>query len=421
MAAIVDIIGREILDSRGNPTVEVDVALEDGSTGRASVPAGASTGAHEAKELRDGGKRYGGKGVRRAVDHVNGEIFDAIGGLPAEDQRRLDSMLIQLDGTPDKSRLGANAILGVSLAVAKAAAASAKTSLYRYVGGPSAHVLPVPLVNILNGGRHATNDLDIQEVMVMPVGAASFSEALRMGSEIFHALKEVTGESNVGDEGGIAPRNVGTTREALDYVMRAIDDAGYQARQDVWLALDAASTEFYSDGEYRLENKRLTSQEMVCYYEELCNDFPIVSVEDGMAEDDWDGWHLLTERLGSKIQLVGDDLFVTNTSRLRLGIERHVANAVLIKLNQIGTLTETLDAIDAAQTAGYRAVVSHRSGETDDDTIADLAVAKNCGQIKAGCASRSERLAKYNRLLRIEEDLDDQAKYANHRVLRSAW
>ena len=426
MTEIVDITAREILDSRGNPTIEVDVALEDGAFGRAAVPSGASTGAHEAVEKRDGDKsRYGGKGVREAVDAVNGEIFDALGGFEAEDQRRLDHALIELDGTPNKSRLGANAILGVSLATAKAAAQSAGLPLYKYVGGVNARILPVPLMNIINGGAHADNPIDIQEFMLVPAGAPTFSEALRMGAEIFHslksALKAAGHNTNVGDEGGFAP-NIGSAHLALEFVMKAADSAGYKAGEDFWLALDAASTEFFKGGKYVLdgEGKSFDAEGMVAYYEGLVNDFPILSIEDGMAEDDFDGWKLLTDRLGGKIQLVGDDLFVTNPERLSDGIKRGLANSILVKVNQIGTLSETLDAVDMAQRARYTAVMSHRSGETEDATIADLAVATNCGQIKTGSLARSDRLAKYNQLLRIEEALDDQAVYAGRAAIRAA-
>ena len=424
MTAIVDIVAREILDSRGNPTVEVDVRLEDGSLGRAAVPSGASTGAHEAVELRDGGARYGGKGVTKAVDAANHEIFDALCGMDAEDQLRLDKLMCALDGTPNKSRLGANAILGVSLAIAKAAAAAANVPLYRYVGGPAARVLPVPLMNIVNGGVHADNPIDFQEFMIVPAGAPHFAEALRMGAEVFHALKKALKDAghntNVGDEGGFAP-NLKSADEALSFVMRAIEKAGYKPGQDVWLALDPASTEFFKDGRYVLkgEGKTLDPAGMVKVYAELCARYPIVSIEDGMAEDDWDGWKAITDALGAKVQLVGDDIFVTNVARLKQGIAKGVANAILIKVNQIGTLTETLDAVDTAHRAAYRAVMSHRSGETEDTTIADLAVATNCGQIKTGSLARSDRLAKYNQLLRIEEELGDQAVYAGRSVLRA--
>ena len=424
MTAIVDITAREILDSRGNPTVEVDVRLEDGSFGRAAIPSGASTGAHEAAELRDGGTRYGGKGVERAVNAVNTEIFDAIGGMDAEEQRRLDRVMCELDGTANKSRLGANAVLGVSLALAKAAAQASGLPLYRYVGGISAHVLPVPLMNIINGGVHADNPIDFQEFMIMPIGAPSFREALRMGAEIFHTLKKALYDAghntNVGDEGGFAP-NLKSADEALSFIMRATEKAGYRPGEDVTLALDPASTEFFKNGRYVLEGegKTLDSPAMVKVYEDLCGRYPIVSIEDGMAEDDWEGWAEITRVLGNKVQLVGDDIFVTNVARLKQGIERHIANAILVKVNQIGTLTETFDAIDLAQRAAYRVVMSHRSGETEDSTIADLAVASNCGQIKTGSSARSDRLAKYNQLLRIEEQLDDQSIYAGRSILRS--
>jgi enolase len=424
MTAIVDILAREILDSRGKPTVEVDVTLEEGSFGRAAVPSGASTGAHEAHELRDGDARYGGKGVRQAVAAVNGEIFDALSGMDAEDQLRLDSLMGSLDGTPNKARLGANAILCVSMAVAKAAAEAAGAPLYRYLGGPTARTLPVPMMNIVNGGAHADNPIDFQEFMIMPVGAADFSEALRTGAEIFHALKKALSEAghntNVGDEGGFAP-NLASADEALGFIMRAIESAGCKPGDDVLLALDTASTEFYRDGKYVLEGegKTLDSAAMVELYADLCVRFPIASIEDGMAEDDWDGWAELTKAIGNKVQLVGDDLFVTNTKRLTQGIENGIANAILVKVNQIGSLSETLDAVDTAQRASYRAVMSHRSGETEDTTIADLAVATNCGQIKTGSLSRSDRLAKYNQLLRIEEELGNQAIYAGRGALRS--
>ena len=425
MTAIVDIIGREILDSRGNPTVEVDVVLEDGVMGRAAVPSGASTGAHEAVELRDGdAQRYFGKGVLKAVDAVNHEIFDALSGQDAEDQRGIDAALIALDGTKNKSRLGANAILGVSLAVAKAAADSSGLPFYRYVGGAQAHVLPVPMMNIINGGAHADNPIDIQEFMIMPVGAASLAEALRIGAEVFHTLKknlkDAGHNTNVGDEGGFAP-NLKSADEALGFITASIEKAGYKPGQDVMLALDCAATEFYKDGHYELhgEGKRLDSAGMVAYLAGLVSRFPIVSIEDGMSEDDWAGWKLLTQTLGSKVQLVGDDLFVTNTERLSRGISEATANSILVKVNQIGTLTETLDAVSMAQRAGYTAVMSHRSGETEDSTIADLAVATNCGQIKTGSLSRSDRLAKYNQLIRIEGELGPVARYAGRLVLRA--
>jgi len=424
MTAIVDIVAREILDSRGNPTVEVDVKLEDGSFGRAAVPSGASTGAHEAHELRDGGNRYGGKGVTKAIDAVNGEIFDAVSGMDAEEQVRIDKVMCALDGTPNKSRLGANAILGVSLAAAKAAASASGLPLYRYVGGPKAQVLPVPMMNIINGGAHADNPIDFQEFMIMPVGAASFGEGLRFGAEIFHALrnalKDAGHNTNVGDEGGFAP-NLKSADEALAFIMRAIENAGYRPGEQIALALDSASTEFFENGKYILagEGKILDGDGMTRFYEQLCKRYPIVSIEDGMAEDDWAGWGLLTKSLGARVQLVGDDLFVTNTARLKDGIAKGVANAILVKVNQIGTLTETLDAVETAHRVGYRAVMSHRSGETEDATIADLAVATNCGQIKTGSLSRSDRIAKYNQLLRIEEALGDQAVYAGRGALRA--
>ena len=424
MTAIVDILAREILDSRGNPTIEVDVTLEEGSFGRAAVPSGASTGAHEAHELRDGDARYGGKGVLQAVAAVNGEIFDALSGMDAEDQLRLDNLMRSLDGTPNKARLGANAILGVSLSVAKAAAEAAGAPLYRYLGGPTAQTLPVPMMNIVNGGAHADNPIDFQEFMIMPVGAADFSECLRTGAEIFHSLKKALSEAghntNVGDEGGFAP-NLASADEALSFVMRAIEAAGFKPGDDVVLALDSASTEFYRDGKYALEGegKTLDSAEMVKLYGDLCARYPIASIEDGMAEDDWDGWAELTKAIGKNVQLVGDDLFVTNTERLKQGIDKGIANAILVKVNQIGSLSETLEAVGTAHRASYRAVMSHRSGETEDSTIADLSVATNCGQIKTGSLSRSDRLAKYNKLLRIEEELGDQAIYAGRGALRA--
>jgi len=421
---IVDITAREILDSRGNPTVEVDVTLEDGSFGRAAVPSGASTGAHEAVEKRDGdAKRFGGKGVRQAVDAANGEIFDALSGFDAEDQRRIDEILIELDGTPNKSRLGANAILGVSLAVAKAAAISASLPLYKYVGGVGAHILPVPQMNIINGGVHADNPIDIQEFMILPTGAPTFAEGLRMGAEIFHSLKaalHAAGHStNVGDEGGFAP-NLASAEAALDFIVKAGEAAGYKPGVDFNLGLDPASSEFFKGGRYEMtgEGKSLDQAGMVDYLADLVAKFPIVSIEDGMAEDDFAGWKLITERLGGQIQLTGDDLFVTNTERLAKGIKDGLANSILIKVNQIGTLSETLDAIGMAHRAAYTAVMSHRSGETEDTTIADLAVATSCGQIKTGSLSRSDRLAKYNQLLRIEEELGDQAHYAGAGALR---
>jgi len=424
MTAILDITGREILDSRGNPTVEVDVRLEDGSFGRAAVPSGASTGAHEAVELRDGGKRYGGKGVEKAVAAVNGEIFDALAGLDAEDQIKIDRAMIALDGTPNKARLGANAILGVSLAVAKAAAIAANLPLYRYVGGPKANTLPVPMMNIINGGVHADNPIDFQEFMIMPVGAPSFREALRMGAEIFHTLKKSLHDAghntNVGDEGGFAP-NLKSPDEALTYISKAVEKAGYKLGEEIFFALDPASTEFFKNGKYELEGegKSLTPDEMVKVYADLCKRYPIVSIEDGMAEDDWGGWKGLTDAVGKTVNLVGDDLFVTNVKRLKQGIDQKTANAILIKVNQIGSLTETLETVDMAHRAAYKAVMSHRSGETEDSTIADLAVATNCGQIKTGSLARSDRLAKYNQLLRIEEQLGDAALYAGRSILRS--
>ena len=425
MTAIVDIIGRQILDSRGNPTVEVDVILEDGVMGRAAVPSGASTGAHEAVELRDGdATRYHGKGVLKAVDAVNHEIFECLGGLDAEDQRGIDAALLALDGTKNKSRLGANAILGVSMAVAKAAAESSGLPFYRYVGGAQAHILPVPMMNIINGGAHADNPIDIQEFMIMPVGAETCADAIRIGAEIFHTLKKNLSaaghNTNVGDEGGFAP-NLKSADEALGFITASIEKAGYKPGVDVYLALDCAATEFFKEGVYNLhgEGKKLDPAGMVDYLAGLVSRFPIVSIEDGMSEDDWIGWKLLTDRLGAKVQLVGDDLFVTNTERLARGIAAATANSILVKVNQIGTLTETLDAVSMAQRAGYTAVMSHRSGETEDSTIADLAVATNCGQIKTGSLSRSDRLAKYNQLIRIEGELGSVARYAGASVLRS--
>ena len=424
MTAIIDIIAREILDSRGNPTVEVDVILEDGSFGRAAVPSGASTGAHEAAELRDGDKsRYMGKGVLKAVESVEGEIFEALSGLDAEDQVALDYAMIELDGTENKSRLGANAILGVSLALAKASADSCGLPLFRYVGGPNSRLLPVPMMNIVNGGEHADNPIDVQEFMVMPVGAESFSDAVRMGAEIFHTLKQELSNdglnTNVGDEGGFAP-NLASTDAAMSYVMKAVEKAGYTPGDDVMLALDAASSEFYSDGIYNLkgEGKKLDSGQMVDYWADLVSRYPIFSIEDGMDEDDWDGWNALTKKIGDKVQLVGDDLFVTNPARLADGIKQGTANSILVKVNQIGTLTETLEAVEMAHKASYTAVMSHRSGETEDVTIADLAVATNCGQIKTGSLARSDRLAKYNQLIRIEEILGTSAQYAGRSILK---
>jgi enolase 1/2/3 len=425
MTAIVDIIGREILDSRGNPTVEVDVVLEDGSKGRAAVPSGASTGAHEAVELRDGGKRYLGKGVRKAIDAVNGEIFDAVGGMDAEAQAKIDETLIALDGTPNKGRLGANAVLGVSLAVAKAAAIAQNAPLYRYVGGTSARLLPVPMMNILNGGVHADNPIDFQEFMIMPVGAASFAEGLRMGVEVFQtlktALKKAGHNTNVGDEGGFAP-DLPSADAALGFVMNAIEAAGYRAGEDVVIALDPASTEFFKNGAYVYEGEGKTRsvEEQAKYLAELVSRYPIVSIEDGMAEDDMVGWKMVTDLIGNRCQLVGDDLFVTNVARLSDGIRSGIANSILVKVNQIGTLTEALAAVEMAHKAGYTVVMSHRSGETEDSTISDLAVATNCGQIKTGSLARSDRTAKYNQLLRIEEELGSQAKYAGRAALKAA-
>ena len=424
MTAIIDIHAREILDSRGNPTVEVDVVLEDGSTGRAAVPSGASTGAHEALELRDGDKsRYLGKGVLKAVAAVNGEIYDALAGMEAEEQCAVDAAMIELDGTANKGRLGANAILGVSLAVAKAAADSRGLPLHRYVGGVSARLLPVPMMNIINGGAHADNPIDVQEFMVMPVGASSIAEAVRWGAEIFHMLKsELKAQGHntaVGDEGGFAP-NLNGTRAALDFVMAAVEKAGFKPGDNVMLALDAAATEFFKDGAYHLhgEGLTLTPAQMSDYWASLCADYPILSIEDGMSEDDMDGWKILTDQLGGRVQLVGDDLFVTNPARLGQGIKDGLANALLVKVNQIGTLTETLAAVDLAHRNRYRSVMSHRSGETEDATIADLAVACGCGQIKTGSLARSDRLAKYNQLIRIEEELGSDAVYAGRSVLR---
>ncbi|MDA1022906.1 MAG: phosphopyruvate hydratase [Proteobacteria bacterium] len=422
MTAITDIFAREILDSRGNPTVEVDVVLENGAHGRAAVPSGASTGKHEAVELRDGDKkRYGGKGVLKAVDAVNGEIFDALSGMDAEDQFLIDSTLIELDGTKNKARLGANAILGVSLAAAKAGADDVEQPLYRFIGGVHAHLLPVPMMNIINGGAHADNPIDIQEFMIMPVGAERFVDAVRMGAEIFQTLKKALSDAgfstNVGDEGGFAP-GLNSATEALDFIMKSIKAAGYKPGDDVVLALDAASSEFYDKGKYNLtgEGKKLDSAGMVKYYEDLCGKYPIASIEDGMDEDDWDGWKALTDAIGDKVQLVGDDLFVTNPERLTDGIKKGVANSILIKVNQIGTLTETLKTVEIAHKASYTTVISHRSGETEDTTIADIAVATNSGQIKTGSLSRSDRLAKYNQLIRIEEELDTAASYAGRGI-----
>lgn len=414
---IIDVFAREVMDSRGNPTVEVDVLLEDGSFGRASVPSGASTGAHEAVELRDGGDRYLGKGVQNAVENANEDIASEIIGMDALDQIAIDKAMIELDGTANKGKLGANAILGVSLAVAKAAADATGLTLYNYLGGVNAKVLPVPMMNILNGGEHADNNVDIQEFMIMPVGANSFAEALRMCAEVYHNLKAVLNEkglnTGIGDEGGFAP-DLSSNEEAIAVIIEATEKAGYKPGDDILIALDVAATELYKDGKYHLEGegKVLTSEEMVSYYEELINKYPIISIEDGLAEDDWEGWKMMTDRIGDKVQLVGDDLFVTNTERLARGIEKGVANSILIKVNQIGSLTETIDAIEMAKKAGYTAVISHRSGETEDTTIADLAVALNAGQIKTGAPARSERVAKYNQLLRIEELLGDAAEYA---------
>ncbi|MBT7944464.1 MAG: phosphopyruvate hydratase [Alphaproteobacteria bacterium] len=423
MTAIIDILAREILDSRGNPTVEVEVVLESGAEGRAAVPSGASTGKHEAVELRDGDKsRYGGKGVLKAVDAVNGEIFDALSGMDAEDQFLIDNTMIGLDGTDNKSRLGANAILGVSLACAHAGADDAVQPLYRYIGGAHSHLLPVPMMNIINGGAHADNPIDIQEFMIMPVGAESIADAVRCGAEIFQTLKKSLSDAghstNVGDEGGFAP-GLSSATEALDFILKAIEGAGYKPGDDVTLALDAASSEFYKDGKYELagEGKSLDAAGMIKYYEDLTSNYPIVSIEDGLDEDDWDGWKGLTEAIGSNVQLVGDDLFVTNPKRLADGIDKGIANSILIKVNQIGTLTETLRTIEMAHKAGYTTVISHRSGETEDTTIADIAVATNAGQIKTGSLSRSDRLAKYNQLIRIEDDLDTAARYAGRGAL----
>ncbi|MDE2335675.1 MAG: phosphopyruvate hydratase [Alphaproteobacteria bacterium] len=426
MTAIIDIIGREILDSRGNPTVEVDVVLETGSFGRAAVPSGASTGAHEAVEKRDGDKkRFGGKGVLNAIEAVNGEIFDALAGLDAEEQAVIDRTLIALDGTPNKSRLGANAILGVSLATAHAAANDLEQPLYRYVGGINAHLLPTPMMNVINGGAHADNTIDFQEFMIMPVKAASVAESVRMGAEVFHALKKQLSEAGlstaVGDEGGFAP-NLKNPEQALAFIEKAIVAAGYKPGLDVVLGLDVAATEFYKKGKYVLEGEGKTydAEQLIGVYESLCAKFPIVSIEDGLAEDDWDGWTELTGRLGGKIQLVGDDLFVTNVTRLQEGIDRKAGNAILVKVNQIGTLTETLDTVETAQKAGFGVVFSHRSGETEDSTLADLAVATNAGQIKTGSLSRSDRIAKYNQLIRIEEELGPVARFAGRGAIACA-
>ncbi len=425
MSAIVDITAREILDSRGNPTVEVDVVLESGARGRAAVPSGASTGAHEAVELRDGDKkRYLGKGVNKAVDNVNSEIYEALMGMDPEEQVIIDQTMIDLDGTDNKAKLGANAILGVSMACARACSDELDVPLYKYLGGSYAHLLPTPMMNIINGGKHADNPVDFQEFMIMPVGAESFSEALRCGAEVFHALKKQLHDAgmntNVGDEGGFAPA-VNSATEALDFIMKAINDAGYKAGEDVVIALDCAATEFFKNGKYELEGegRTLTSAQMVEYFTQLCDKYPIVSIEDGLAEDDWDGWVALNAALGDRVQLVGDDLFVTNPKRLARGIEEKAANAILVKVNQIGTLTETFEAIEMAKRAGYGIILSHRSGETEDSTIADIAVATNCGQIKTGSLSRSDRIAKYNQLLRIEEELGPAAKYAGASILRA--
>ena len=425
MSTIIDITGRQIFDSRGNPTVEVDVVLDDGSFGRAAVPSGASTGAHEAVELRDGGRDFLGKGVTKAVDFVNGEIFDEVQGMDALDQIGIDRAMIELDGTPNKGRLGANAILGVSLAVAKAAAESSELPLFKYIGGPNGHVLPVPMMNIINGGAHADNPIDMQEFMIMPVGAESMAHAVQIGSEVFHTLKKNLAadghNTSVGDEGGFAP-NLKSAEAALEYIVTSIDKAGYTPGKDVCLGLDCAATEYFKGGKYVMEGegKTLSSEENARFLEGLLGRFPIISIEDGMAEDDWEGWKVLTDLLGKRIQLVGDDIFVTNTERLRTGIKTGVANSILVKVNQIGTLSETLDAVDTAHRAAYTTVMSHRSGETEDSTIADLAVACNCGQIKTGSLSRSDRLAKYNQLIRIEEQLGSAAKYAGMSVIRGA-
>ncbi|MBL6777904.1 MAG: phosphopyruvate hydratase [Paracoccaceae bacterium] len=424
MSTIVDIFAREILDSRGNPTVEVDVILEDGTLGRAAVPSGASTGAHEAVEKRDGDpKRYKGKGVLDAVSNVNGEIAETLVGFDATDQQAIDAAMIELDGTENKSRLGANAILGVSLATAKAAADYSELPLYRYVGGTQARILPVPMMNIINGGEHADNPIDIQEFMIMPVSAPTIRDAVRVGSEVFHTLKKELSDAgfstSIGDEGGFAP-NLSSTRVALDFILKSIEKAGYKPGEDIYLALDCASTEYFKNGKYEMigENASLSSAQNVAYLTALVNDYPIISIEDGMAEDDWDGWAMLTQELGNRVQLVGDDLFVTNPARLADGIVKGCANSMLVKVNQIGTLSETLKAVDMAHRAGFTNVMSHRSGETEDATIADLAVATNCGQIKTGSLSRSDRLAKYNQLIRIEEELDETAEYAGSSILR---
>lgn len=424
MFNINQIKAREILDSRGNPTLEVDVTLENGSLGRAAVPSGASTGAHEAVELRDNDQaRFKGKGVSKAVENVNKDLATALIGLNAKDQKSIDNKMIDLDGTENKSRLGANAILGISLAIAKAAATCSNQSLFRYIGGERARVLPVPMMNIINGGEHADNPIDIQEFMIMPIGAKNIKEAIRMGSEVFHTLKAELSSSglstSVGDEGGFAP-NISSTRDALDFILKSIENAGYKAGEDIYLALDCASTEYFCEGKYHLsgENKVLGSKDNAAYLADLVAEYPIISIEDGMAEDDWEGWEILTNELGDKIQLVGDDLFVTNPKRLKKGIKKSCANSMLVKVNQIGTLTETLEAVDLAHRANYTNVMSHRSGETEDTTIADLAVATNCGQIKTGSLARSDRLAKYNQLIRIEEELGDLAKYAGRSILK---
>ena len=424
MFNINQIKAREILDSRGNPTLEVDVTLENGTVGRAAVPSGASTGAHEAVELRDNDKaRFKGKGVSKAVENVNKDLATALIGLNAKDQKSIDQKMIDLDGTENKSRLGANAILGISLAIAKAAATCSNQSLFRYIGGERARVLPVPMMNIINGGEHADNPIDIQEFMIMPIGAKNIKEAIRMGSEVFHTLKAELSSSglstSVGDEGGFAP-NISSTRDALDFILKSIENAGYKAGEDIYLALDCASTEYFCDGKYHLsgEGKVLGSKDNAAYLADLVADYPIISIEDGMAEDDWEGWEILTNELGDKIQLVGDDLFVTNPKRLKKGIEKSCANSMLVKVNQIGTLTETLEAVNLAHSANYTNVMSHRSGETEDTTIADLAVATNCGQIKTGSLARSDRLAKYNQLIRIEEELGGFAKYAGRSILK---
>lgn len=424
MSAIIDIHAREIIDSRGNPTVEADVVLQSGAFGRAAVPSGASTGVHEAVELRDGDKkRFGGKGVLKAVENVNDKIYDVLAGLDADDQIEIDQAMIDLDGTENKGNLGANAILAVSMAVAKAQAEEAGLPLYRYLGGTMARVLPVPMMNIVNGGQHADNPIDIQEFMIMPVSATSISEAIRIGSEIFHTLKKnlkaAGHNTNVGDEGGFAP-NLKSAEEALTFIVSSIKDAGYKPGEDVVLAMDAASSEFYKNGKYEMvgEGKSYTNAQMVEFYKGLCDKFPIFSIEDGMAEDDWEGWKMLTDALGDKIQLVGDDLFVTNPKRLAMGIEKGIANSILVKVNQIGSLTETMKAVDMAQRNKYTAVLSHRSGETEDSTIADIAVATNCGQIKTGSMSRTDRMAKYNQLIRIEEELGDMAVYAGKSILK---